>query len=75
VPRFLDCEHELAALVRTSTKLFDFKAVEGSGMQPHIGQPTFRQQFPDLVDATDDSVAGLHPQVASRSDERSSKVW
>jgi hypothetical protein len=32
-------KHKLAVLVRSSTRLFDFEAVVGSGMEPHIGQP------------------------------------
>jgi hypothetical protein len=41
VPRLLDRKHELAVFVGTSPGL-DFKAVEGSGTDPHIGQSNFR---------------------------------
>ncbi len=54
VPGVLNRKHELAAFVGTSPKLFDLEAVEGSGMEPHIGPPNFKQPFPDLADATDD---------------------
>jgi hypothetical protein len=54
VPRLIDRKHKLAVFVGTSARLFDFEAVEGAGMEPHIGQPNFRQPFPDLADATND---------------------
>ena len=53
VRRLLDRKHKLTASVGTSPKLLHFEAIH-SGMEPHIGQPCFRQPSSDLAHAAND---------------------
>jgi len=54
VPTVIDRQHELAALVGASSSLFDFEAIAGAMMEPHIAEPNVGQPFSDLVYAAND---------------------
>jgi hypothetical protein len=66
--RVMDRKHKLTVWLGTSCRLLDFKAIGGSGMEPHIGQPNLGEAFSDLAPSLFGSLAALgRPGFANKA--------